>query len=107
MERVEVHLKRRRLDVWTDKHLIPGTTSWQHAIDAAIQDCDVLVVLLSPDSKVSEWVEREISLANLHKKPVVPLLIRGSSADSVPLALANANRIDARKDLERGLKKLS
>ena len=44
-----------------------------------------MVVVLSPNAKASPWVNREISYALELKRDVVPILIDGDIASSVPI----------------------
>jgi len=52
------------LKVWTDEGISPGTAIWHTSIENAIQNSGCVVVILSPDSKMSEWVIRELIYAN-------------------------------------------
>lgn len=63
-------------DVWIDDRVDYGQQWWQTVIDG-IQESVALVVLMSPEAERSEWVEREILVAQRQSKPIVPLLLRG------------------------------
>ena len=76
--------------VWNDEsELVPGTPSWQRAIEDNLNRARCLVVILSPDAKASEWVGIEIGYAKLIGLNVFPILYRGVPLDSVPIALIN------------------
>ncbi len=88
--RIYLDLRAAGLVVWMDNdELQPGNPSWQKAIEKAIRASGSVVALLTPSAKASEWVEREIHMAQNHHIPVVPLLISGDEASSIPLSLCN------------------
>jgi formylglycine-generating enzyme required for sulfatase activity len=70
------HLRASGFEVWIDDRIDFGSRWWQTIVEA-IQRCAALIVIMSPDSEASEWVEREIHLALRERKPVFPLLLRG------------------------------
>ena len=101
-------LRAQGMKVWVDNEkLIPGTPIWEDAIEKAIRDSAAIVVVLSPDSKSSEWVRREISLADQHRKRVFPVLASGDENSSITLRLINRQFVDIRQNKEKGLKSLS
>ena len=63
MRRVRESLTDAGLNIWTDESLVPGTPSWKNTIEDVIQNTMTLVVLLSPDAKHSDWIEKEIEYA--------------------------------------------
>jgi hypothetical protein len=106
MQRVKQDLRNAGLKVWTDEGIEPGTFSWKEAIEDAIRDTEMLVVLLSPDANNSKWVQREIDYADVQDVQVMPLLVRGEPRDSVPFALAGSQFIDLRSHYEPGIQAL-
>ena len=91
------------LPVWIDEGLEPGTPSWQAAIEEAIRQAPCLIVLLTPNSKASEWVQREVTYASVLGKRVIPLLAAGDVGTSVPISLINAQWVDIRQAYERAV----
>jgi formylglycine-generating enzyme required for sulfatase activity len=69
-------LHQRGFEPWMDDRLRSGDRWWR-TIDQSIQDCAAFIVVMTPDSKKSEWVEREVMLALDERKPILPLLLRG------------------------------
>ena len=61
---------------WRDEHIEHGER-WWGAIDKAVRGCAAFIVVMTPESEKSEWVEREIMLAQREEKPIFPLLLRG------------------------------
>lgn len=89
--------------VWTDELLQPGTPVWELEIEKALKESSCLVVLLSPDAHNSEWVRREITLADELKTTVFPLWVEGADeSESIPLRLITAQWIDVRQDYKKG-----
>lgn len=100
MRRVRADLRAEGFNVWTDENLKPGTPSWMQGIEAAIGSAMCIIVLLSPDSRKSEWVEKELSTAKIHRKQIIPLLARGDERTSVPILLSNTQYADVRTETE-------
>jgi hypothetical protein len=55
-------LRKRGFDVWLDDRIDFGNRWWR-TIVRAIRACAAFVVVMTPDSEESEWVEREVHLA--------------------------------------------
>lgn len=105
--RIIQELRQRGINVWVDtEHLIPGSPAWEREIERAIRGASGIIVLLSPDANNSEWVRREISFAEQNAKRIFPVLIRGDEDDSIPLRLANHQRVDLRRDFHEGMNEL-
>ncbi|GAB5492903.1 MAG: hypothetical protein Phog2KO_31180 [Phototrophicaceae bacterium] len=104
MRQVREGLTDAGLNVWTDESLIPGTPSWKNTIEEAIQNTMTLVVLLSPDAKHSDWIEKEVEYAQACNVTILPVLIRGADEISaVPFELINVQRLDFRQNFEGGM----
>jgi len=106
--RIVRELRGRGLNVWVDiENLTPGTPTWEREIEKAIRAATGIVVLLSPESNNSEWVRRELSFGEQHRKRIFPVLIEGEDDTSTPLRLANHQRVDLRTKFESGLDELA
>jgi len=106
--RVIAELRERGINVWVDtENLIPGSPAWEREIERSIRSSAGMIVLLSPKSNDSEWVRRELSFAEQNAKRIFPVLIRGDEDDSVPLRLSSHQRVDARKNMDRGMDQLA
>jgi flagellar biosynthesis GTPase FlhF len=107
MLRIVSYLREQGINAWVDNEkLVPGTPIWEYEIEKAIRGAFAIVVVLSPDAKKSEWVLREITLADQFHKRVFPVLVGGSDEDSIPLRLITRQFADLRKDEPTGLKSL-
>jgi serine/threonine-protein kinase len=69
-------LHRHGFETWIDKRIDYGDRWWR-TIVKAIRNSAAFVVVMTPDSEKSEWVERELLLAQRVRKPIFPLLLRG------------------------------
>lgn len=77
--------------VWQDTSGLRGGEAWSHGIDQAVRGCDVFVIVLSPDSSGSEWVQKETLLAMKLHKPIAPILLRETE---IPVQLVDLQFID-------------
>ena len=103
MHRVHGDLREAGLSVWIDEGLEAGTVDWQEAIEEAIRQARCLVVLLSPDAKDSQWVTREIALAQQLKKHIFPVLAGGDPNSAIPFSLITTQWTDVRKEYARNI----
>lgn len=95
-------LRRAGYGVWVDFENLRGGAEWLCEIEAGIERCDAVVLVLSASSRGSTWVERECLYAYQLRKPVITALI----ADVlIPLHLINIQYCDLR-ERRRGLAKL-
>ncbi|MGG6242799.1 GUN4 domain-containing protein [Nodosilinea sp. AN01ver1] len=69
-------LETHNLPVWLDDRIDYGTT-WPRVIQDQLEQCQVFVVVMTPRSEASHWVQCELSLALELKKPIYPILIEG------------------------------
>jgi len=107
MQRIVTFLRNRDIKVWVDNEkLVPGTPIWEVEIEKSIKRASAIIVLLSPDSKESEWVRREISLADQHHARIFPVLVRGDEDSAISIRLITRQFVDIRKNEEIGLNSL-
>lgn len=69
-------LQAHCLPVWVDNFIDYGS-AWPRVIQEHIEQCAAFLVVMSPRSKSSHWVNCELSLALKLKKPIFPLLLEG------------------------------
>lgn len=84
--------------VWMDETGLGASERWWPTIEKNIIGCGAFIVIMSPDAQSSDWVEREILVAEDpdHKKPIFPVLLRGKAW----ARLANIHY----EDMQAGLK---
>lgn len=86
MRRITAFLRKQGMKVWVDNEkLVPGTPIWETEVEKAIISASAVIVILSPDSKESVWVRREISYAEQYSKRIFPVLVRGDEDSSITL----------------------
>jgi hypothetical protein len=69
-------IRQHGFDVWIDDRIDYGNRWWRTIVQA-IEECVAFVVVMSPPAEQSEWVEREILVAQREVKPIFPLLLSG------------------------------
>jgi hypothetical protein len=74
VDRLVTALEARGVNVWVDREDIPGGAAWESAIGEALAASSAVLVVLSPACATSEYVPRELSLAEKYDRPIVPIL---------------------------------
>jgi hypothetical protein len=69
-------MENENYEVFLDETSMQGTQSWLRTVANEIVNCDVFVLVLSPEAWASDWVQYEFELAFISHKPVLPLLLR-------------------------------
>ncbi len=80
-EALYVDLQKRSIPIWKDNQ-IEVSDIWWDEIEKAIRNSFAFIVIMSPKSKQSAWVKKEIHLAQDLELPIFPLLLKG---DRFPL----------------------
>ncbi|TAK14707.1 MAG: toll/interleukin-1 receptor domain-containing protein [Anaerolineae bacterium] len=76
VKRLAADLEARGLAVWLDKGDIHPGADWRKALVDAVTDCAAFLLVLSPDSVKSQYVQQELAMAEAHKKAIIPLFYR-------------------------------
>ncbi len=91
--------------VWIDQDYLAGGDDWMDAIGQALQICNTLLLILSPDSVSSKYVKMEYRYFFKQDKPIIPILYR--QINNMPFELAPLNYIDfTRADRSRSYQEL-
>lgn len=69
-------LQSNGFNVWIDARLDYGS-QWPHEIQSRLDACDAFILVMSPRSFASEWVQSELQRAKRKLKPIFPLLLEG------------------------------
>lgn len=97
-------LEEASFDVWWDTSDLAGGDTWTRNIQAALRKSEYCIVVLSPDSMESVWVEKEYTYAIGLGIKIIPILYRDCE---LPMALSNVHYIDFQRDCrELGLQQL-
>jgi hypothetical protein len=85
-------------NLWRDKdNLKPGTPSWERAIREAIKEAGAIVLVASPASLNSDYVQGELALAKIYHCPIYPIWGDGDQwIESAPLDMVNYQYVDGR-----------
>ena len=100
---ISARIRHDGFDVWMDKDGVQPGEAWDTAVQNAINDCIIFIVVLSRQSVKSEVVLNELAYAVDRSKTIVP--IRLESCD-LPLAVLRIKYIDLSEDLDAGIQKL-
>ncbi|WP_395728596.1 toll/interleukin-1 receptor domain-containing protein [Nakamurella sp.] len=79
---------------WADRHLSGGQLWWD-VIIRAIQESDVMIVILSPASLASQACRFERDYANRLGKSILPIMIAPISVSALPADLSMVQLVDA------------
>lgn len=71
-------LRDEGFDVWIDDRELRASVDWWQSIVLALRACGAFIVIMTPESDNSDWVQREITLALKYDKPIFPLWLSGS-----------------------------
>lgn len=67
------------LDTWIDWQSIPKGEDWKNEIDRGIEEAEIFIFLMSPDSAKSEICNLEIAHAVINNKRIIPIVIRDTN----------------------------
>lgn len=73
-QRISTSLSDAGVEVWIDVKDIPLGMKWSTAIQQGLDSCEIMLVIISPDSMSSKNVEDEWQYFLDHQKRVVPVL---------------------------------
>jgi hypothetical protein len=79
------------LNIWVDQYLIQGGDDWMLAVEQALSECWLLVVVVSPAALESRYVRLAYHYFFNREKPVISLLY--APVDPLPMELANYSAI--------------
>ncbi|HLZ80196.1 MAG TPA: toll/interleukin-1 receptor domain-containing protein [Ktedonobacteraceae bacterium] len=103
VDKLEDDLVARNFRPWVDRRRLEGGQEWLDVIQEAINSCDVLVVLLTPDAVRSKFVRMEYRYAQRKDKVVIPVLYRPCE---IPIDLIDIHHVNFEGSYETGLKEL-
>lgn len=96
---VHRQLARAGWQPWLADEDVAGGVEWADEIATGLRHTDAVVVLLTADSVVSPWVEREVAQAALAHIPMVPVSVDGTEPQGgLKLYLDTVQRVALRAD---------
>ena len=107
-KRLTGELQKSEMDFWVDWEGIPPTVDWWEKIENGIEEADVFLFLISPDSAKSKVCGQEIETAVKNGKRLIPLVVREIAWGETPPHLGHLNYIFFREgdDFDAAVKKL-
>ncbi|MDZ7302112.1 MAG: toll/interleukin-1 receptor domain-containing protein [candidate division KSB1 bacterium] len=102
VRRLENELQAAGAEVWVDHSGIRGGDNLPKRINAALEWCDVFLLVWSKTASKSPWVNLEWTSAVALKKPIIPCLLDDSQ---LPFILVGMHYLDFR-NLDRGIVQL-
>ncbi len=94
-------LKAAGFNIWLDQLDIPAGARWDDALEDALEECKIFMVILTPASISSENVKDEIGYAIDHNKRILPILLENAK---IPLRLRRFQYVDfTSKSYEEGV----
>ncbi len=91
--------KRPDLRIFTTETLSAGE-DWESKLKGEISQCEVFMVLLSPNSVDSRWVLHELGAAWALDKPILAVVTDPEVVSKIPLKLRRVDIVQI-KDLEK------
>lgn len=69
-------IEAKHISYWMAPESIPAGSSYQERIPVALQEVDVVLLILTPDAEKSRWVQKEIGSAIGANKKLLPYQIK-------------------------------
>lgn len=91
VQKLAMDLEEAGLSVWYDVSRLEGGAHWRAEIEKSIRDSQYMVVVMSPESVESEWVEREFLFASNLGLKIIPVI---HYPCEIPLNYINLQYID-------------
>ncbi len=78
MRYLKALLEAQGYSIWVDEARLTPSSRWWKTIEQNIEACSAFVIIMSPTASDSDWVEREILMAESEKRPIIPVLLAGN-----------------------------
>lgn len=75
-ELLKLRLVREGYQAWVDSDRLDPGNDWREEIDQGIRDAWLIIAVMSPDARVSEYVTYEWAFAWGYGKKVIPIMLR-------------------------------
>ncbi|MAS34701.1 MAG: hypothetical protein CL610_11885 [Anaerolineaceae bacterium] len=93
-----IALQDAGMEIWVDQYLVQGGEDWKAAVEQALHECWLMILLISPEALESRYVRLAYRYFINREKPVIPLQYKPSesmpteltSIESLPFDIANA-----------------
>jgi serine/threonine protein kinase len=98
VHRLAKELRRLNIDIWIDQDIEKGS-DWGMSIENALKETDIMLLILSEASSVSEYVTHEWSYFMGSGKPVYPFVLQSSPAKEIHPRLNRVQHIMGTNEL--------
>ena len=78
-ELLKLRLEREGYQAWVDSDRLDPGNDWREEIDQGIRDALLIIAVMSPDARASEYVTYEWAFAWGYGKKVIPIMLRQST----------------------------
>ena len=75
-ELLKLRLEREGYQAWVDSDRLDPGNDWREEIDQGIRDALLVIAVMTPDARVSEYVTYEWAFAWGYGKKVIPIMLR-------------------------------
>lgn len=86
-----IYLEDNGVDVWAAQYLTPDNDDWKAAIEQAISECPILVVVLSKSALKTDYIKKSLRHFVNREKPII--LLEYERIDRLPISIQNLGRI--------------
>lgn len=101
VNRIKAMLQHSAINVFVAEYsLLPGQSLSENIV-AAINNCNLFILLWSGNAKESEWVPQEIGIAKSLSKTILPLVLEPGI--SLPGFISNLKYLNAYQNPEKAL----
>jgi hypothetical protein len=95
VDSVEMNVRSSGLEPWVDRSRLRAGMQWEREIRTTIEQCSALVLLISPDSMRSAYVQFEFETALRLSKPIIGVIVK--TCRSIPAEVRPYTRVDMRR----------
>jgi len=91
--RLTEKLTAQNMEVWVDWEDIPPSVDWMKEIEKGIEEADIFIFVVSPDSIRSRVCGEEVAHAIKNGKRIAPVIAREVDMQEAPATLTHLNWI--------------
>ena len=100
-------LEDNGISCWMAPDSIPAGSNYMKQIPQAIEDCKVMIILISKKSQQSTWVKNEFSQAVTKHKTIIPYVIQDCPLeDEFQFSMSTMQQVYAWQDEEAALQRI-
>jgi len=83
------------VDVWLDRVEMTGGDNWQEKLVGAIKECDIFLLIISPNLLHSRYVLKEVALSDKYQRRIIPIHYQKTQVpNQIEFAIAGLHMID-------------